>query len=131
MRWVLNKYMVCVVLAAFALYVCPVRALAGGNFVSGKKTPDEAASLGSLEDSSDTSFKSLRYAIPATGGFADPDSTEFDFPDDENKHLVRDITVFVIASVFVAIFIIKVFLEEDEPEDDGGDGGNGKPPPPI
>jgi hypothetical protein len=131
MRWVLNKYLVCIVLAAFALYVCPVRALAGDGFVSGKKSPDEAASLQSQGDSSDGTFKSLRHAIPATGGFAQPDSTEFDFPEDENKHLVRDITVFLIASVFVAYFIIKVFLEEDKTEDDGDDGGNGKPPPPI
>ena len=135
MRWVLNKCLVSVVLAAFSLYVFPVRALAGETFVYGKKSPNEAASPGSFEDSSgdssDGTFNSLRYAIPATGGFAEPDSSGFEFPEDENKHLVRDITVFLIASAFVAIFLIKVFMEEDTEEDNPDDGGNGKPPPPI
>jgi hypothetical protein len=131
MRWVLNKHMVCVVLAAFAIQVFPVRALAGESFVPGTKSSDEAASPQSFRDSSDGSFESLRYAIPATGGFAEPDSSGFEFPDDENKHLVRDITVFLIASAFVAVFLIKVFLEEDKEDDGGDDGGSGKPPPPI
>jgi hypothetical protein len=66
----------------------------------------------------------LRFG--AMGFAAEPDSTEdeFDFPDEEKNHLARDITVFVIASAFVAFFIIKVFLEgdTDTPEDDGGGG---------
>jgi hypothetical protein len=45
-------------------------------------------------------------------------------PDDENEnHLVRDIGVFLIVSVFVAYFLIKVFLEgetEDNPPASGG-----------
>jgi hypothetical protein len=47
-------------------------------------------------------------------GYADPDTTEFDFPEDEHKHLVRDIAAWVIASAFVAYFIIKVFIEKDK-----------------
>jgi len=47
-------------------------------------------------------------------GYVDPDTTEFDFPEDDHKHLARDITVWVIASAFVAYFIIKVFIEKDD-----------------
>ncbi len=65
----------------------------------------------------------LRYG--AFGYAAQPDSTEdeFEFPEDEGSHLARDITVFVIASVFIAFFIIKVFLEGDTDETDNTDGG--------
>jgi hypothetical protein len=66
----------------------------------------------------------LRFG--ALGFAAEPDSTEdeFEFPDEEKSHLARDITVFVIASVFVAFFIVKVFLEgdTDTPDDSGGGG---------
>jgi hypothetical protein len=57
-------------------------------------------------------------AVPAS--YAEPDTAEFDFPDDDRKHLARDITVWVIASAFVAYFLIKVFIEQDDestPED--------------
>jgi len=64
-------------------------------------------------------------------GSAQPDTTsEFEFPEEDNKHLVRDITVFVIVSAFVAFFLIKVFLEDDPPEQPDDDGG-GKVIPPV
>ncbi|MCH7549755.1 MAG: hypothetical protein IH969_09520 [Candidatus Krumholzibacteriota bacterium] len=67
----------------------------------------------------------LRFGAMAYS--AEPDSTgdEFDFPDDEEGHLARDITVFVIVSAFVAFFVIKVFLEGDT-DDTGSDDGGGK-----
>ena len=70
----------------------------------------------------------LRYG--AFGYAAQPDSTEdeFEFPEDKESHLARDITIFVIVSAFVAFFIIKVFLEGDTDETDSTDGG-GKPIP--
>ena len=70
----------------------------------------------------------LRYG--ALGQVAEPDSTEdeFEFPDEEKNHLARDITVFVIASAFVAFFIIKMFLEGDTDSSETDDGG-GKPIP--
>ena len=58
-------------------------------------------------------------AFGALGATAEPDTSEFEFPDDGEKHLARDITVWVIATAFVAFFIVKVFIEQDdeEPED--------------
>lgn len=54
----------------------------------------------------------------------EPDTTStFEFPEDENDNLVRDITVFVIVSAFVAFFLIKVFFEEDPPEEEPDTGG--------
>ncbi len=52
---------------------------------------------------------------------ADPPDTTgsvFDFPEEEEekkktRHLARDITVFVIASAFVAAFVIEVFIRGD------------------
>ncbi len=52
-----------------------------------------------------------------------PDTTQpFEFPGEENKHLYRDITIWIIVSAFVAFFIIKVFLEGDTdlPDEEGG-----------
>jgi hypothetical protein len=63
-------------------------------------------------------------AIGALNAYAQPDTSEFEFPEEENEHLARDITVWVIVASFVAFFIVKVFIEDDdeEPEDDGPPG---------
>jgi hypothetical protein len=131
MRWVLNKYVVFAVLLAFVWHVLPVHAAPGGGFVVGKKSADEAASWQHEGTVASEGVPSLRYAVPMSHSFAQPDSTEFEFPEKENKHLARDITIFVIVSAFVAYFLIKVFLEGDKDEPDGGDDGNGKEPPPL
>jgi hypothetical protein len=131
MRFVLNKHVVYVVLVAFACYVLPVNVFAEEPLALGKKSADEAAKLRSQDATPSDSARSLRYAVPMTGGYAQPDSTEFEFPEEEKKHLARDITVFVIVSVFVAYFLIKVFLEGDKDEGESDDGDNGKKPPPI
>jgi len=93
----------------------------------GTQTPAEAAALPSSDPSPDPATPSpaavsraVADGVPvlaygALKASAEPDSTEFEFPDDE-KHLARDITVWIIASAFVAFFIIKVFLEEDKDE---------------
>ena len=53
------------------------------------------------------------------------DTSDVDFPDEpeSEKHLVRDITIFVAVAAFVGFFIAEVFLKKDEdetpPEDDG------------
>ena len=131
MRFVLNKHLVCIVLVAFVSYILPGNVFADDKLKSGKKTADEAASMLSQETPPDDSARSLRYAVPMTGGYAQADSTEFDFPEDKKKHLYRDIAVFVIISAAVAYFVIKVFLEGDKDEEETDDGGSGKPPPPI
>ncbi|HET6348847.1 MAG TPA: hypothetical protein VFH88_07145 [Candidatus Krumholzibacteria bacterium] len=53
-----------------------------------------------------------------------PDTTDDDFvlPEEKkNKNLAREIAVFVVASAFIAFFIVKVFIEKDNPS----------PPPPT
>jgi len=55
-------------------------------------------------------FGALEPAAAAT------DSTALLFPGDENDHLKRDVAVFIVVSAFVAIFIIKLFIEGDDPE---------------
>ncbi|HEX5132608.1 MAG TPA: hypothetical protein VFX92_08980 [Candidatus Krumholzibacteria bacterium] len=72
----------------------------------------------------------LRDAVPAASFVAEPPDTteddEFFLPEETDKRkLARDITVFVIASVFVAFFIIKVFIEKDP--DPPPEEPNGKP----
>lgn len=105
--------------------------------IVGYGLPRRASAASTLERGADTSEQAARPSTPAPvaladaaaagepvlafGGlqsYSDPDTTDFEFPDEENKHLVRDVTVWVIASAFVAYFIIKVFLEEDEPEEE-------------
>jgi len=131
MRFVLNKHLVCIVLIAFVSYILPGNVFADDKLKTGKKTADEAASMFSQATTPTDSAQSLRYAVPTTGGYAQADSTEFEFPEDKKKHLYRDIAVFLIISVAVAYFVIKVFLEGDTGEEDGDDGGSGKPPPPF
>ena len=75
----------------------------------------------------------LRDAVPAAGFVAPPpDTTEDDdffLPEEtDRKKLVQDIAVFVIVAAFVAVFIIKVFIEKDE--EPAAAPPNGKPIPP-
>jgi hypothetical protein len=109
----------------------PVNVFADKPLALGKETADEAAKMQTPDAPPSDSARSLRYAVPMTGGYAQPDSTEFEFPEEEKKHLARDITVFVIVSAFVAYFLIKVFLEGDKDEGETDDDGNGKEPPPV
>jgi hypothetical protein len=94
---------------------------AGGTeeLLSGKSTANEAASWRArgLQDVEGTDTV-LFLAGPIASISAQPDTTEFEFPEDENKHLVRDITVFVIAAAFVGYFLVKVFLEGDTDEEE-------------
>ena len=131
MRFILSKPVVSTVLIAFVCYVMPADVFADETFVAGKDTADEAAKTSSQKTPPAEGYGSLRYAVPVAGAYAQPDTTEFDFPEEEKKHLARDITVFVIVSAFVAYFIIKVFLEGDKDENNTDDTGNGKPPPPV
>jgi hypothetical protein len=74
-------------------------------------------------------YMSAGSAVPLS--FMQPDSTQpgdFDFSEkDGESHLARDILVFTIVSVFVAYFLIKVFLQGDTEEEKPPD--NGKPLP--
>jgi hypothetical protein len=115
-----NKYIASVLLVLFALYASdPV--VAHGGIAKGEDTAERAASWRIAEGpGSAQEFSSLQFAQ------VEPDTTEFQFPEEKGKHLYRDIAVFVVASVFVAVFIIKVFLEKDKDETpDTGTGGKG------
>lgn len=76
----------------------------------------------------------LRDAVPVSAFVAAPPDTveedDFFLPEEtDRKNLIRDITVFVIASVFVAFFIIKVFIEKDDDPPPDDDNGKNIPPP--
>jgi hypothetical protein len=90
-------------------------AAAGG----GATTSGEAARLGGGGDGNEPfTFRGWRPTAEFMTGWAVTDTTEVDFPDEGEgqKHLVRDIGVFVMVAVFVGYFIAKVFLEGDTDE---------------
>jgi hypothetical protein len=73
----------------------------------------------------------LRDAIPAPSEAVEPPDTtgddEFTLPEEKDKKkLYREIAVFIVASAFVAYFIIKVFIEKDPP---ASEKPGGKPVP--
>ena len=117
------RIIVAVVCLALALYGFPRDAFGEDSLPQGASTSDEAASA-SGDSSREVGDQFLRF------GYAQqPDTTQtFEFPEEENQHLIRDIAIFVIASAFVAFFIIKVFIEEDQEEEDSGGGGKDLPP---
>ncbi|UCH85500.1 MAG: hypothetical protein JSW50_07375 [Candidatus Latescibacterota bacterium] len=89
----------------------------------GSKTADEA---GALKHTGDFRLAGWKPTLSFMHRSAAADTTDLEFPEDEEesrKHLVRDISIFLIASAFLAFFLIKVFLEGEEeeppPEDDG------------
>ena len=73
----------------------------------------------------------LRDAVPSAGFAVEPeDTTEDDFLPEEKdtKKLVWEIAAWVVGAAIVAFFIIKVFIEEDEPDNSGDDDGKDEPP---
>jgi hypothetical protein len=128
MRWVLHKQLVILVLLTFACYVIPVHAPKAESLPAGKPSANAAASLQQDTPKGSSVRLPLRFGLALDNAYTEPDTTEFEFPEEEKKHLVRDVTIFVIASVFVAYFVIKVFLEGDtEEEDTPGNGGKDVP----
>jgi hypothetical protein len=92
----------------------------------GERTADDAARPSRTDRSS--ADRKLSSWEPSAGflSAAFSDTTETDFPEDkeeENKHLYRDIGVFLFVSAFVGYFIVKVFIQKDKespPSDNGG-----------
>jgi len=96
----------------------------------GAMTSGEAARLGGMGDGNE-GF-TLRGWQPTADFMTDwalADTTEVDFPEEEEgqKHLVRDLGVFVMVAAFVGYFIAKVFLEGDTDEPVPADGGKDIP----
>ncbi len=127
MGWVLNKQLAIFVLLTFAWYVIPVHAPQAELLAAGKPSANAAASWQYDSPKGSSVQLPLRFGLALDNAYTEPDTTEFEFPEEEKKHLVRDVTIFVIASVFVAFFVIKVFLEGDTDEETPTNGGKDDP----
>jgi hypothetical protein len=93
----------------------------------GTATSDDAAGLEGRDGGGGAfSLRGWRPTSEFMARSALSDTTEVEFPDEQQdgeKHLVRDVAVFVMVAAFVGFFIAEVFLktEADEtPDDDGG-----------
>lgn len=119
----ISKIVVLIVCVSLCCYGIPRDVFSAGSLPKGEASADAAAGASS-DSSREVGDQFLRF------GYAhQPDSTTtFEFPEEENEHLHRDILIFVIASAFVAFFIVKVFIEEDEEPQDEGGGGKDIPP---
>ncbi len=121
-------YTVCVALVSL-LY--PARTVQASDSWRGAASAREAAAARVAPGSSALSSLGVVPGLLAFAAAAD--TTQFEFPEEEKgqKHLVRDIAVFVMVSAFVGYFLVKVFLEGDNPEppstDDGKHPPNGLP----
>jgi hypothetical protein len=122
--------MVFAVVFIFVSYIAPFPASGGDTFVAGKSSADEAAGWrATTPEKSVPSDLAFSLAGTFNASYAQPDTTGFQFPEEENKHLIRDITVFVIAAAFVGYFLIKVFLEGDTEEKEEERNGKDVPNP--
>jgi hypothetical protein len=93
--------------------------------------PSAGSAAGSIRDGRTSQAARLSLREGWRRGFAEADTTGYVFPEDEPERttaqLVKDIVLWTAVAGFVAFFIIKVFLEGDEPEPP--DENPGKPPP--
>jgi len=128
--WRLLVYGVC---CAFVSLVYPHGVVGKGSGLEGSRTSEEAALVEFDGPANRPSapfipftFSGWRPTPAFLSSSALSDTTELEFPEDEKeKHLVRDVGIFIVVSAFVAYFVIKVFLEgeknEATPPDDGKD----------
>ncbi len=80
-------------------------------FVKGEENADDAARFGNSRPAPSPSLRTLNSF------HAQPDSTEtVPFEEEEERNLVKEITVWIIGAAFVGYFIVKVFLEGDTEE---------------
>jgi hypothetical protein len=91
----------------------------------GTATSDGAAGLEGRDDAGGAfTLRGWRPTAEFIARSALADTTEVEFPGEEDgeKHLVRDVAVFIMVAAFVGYFIAEVFLksEPDETTDDGG-----------
>lgn len=128
MRWFVNKNVVFVLSITFFLYVTSFPVQGGDTLVAGKETSSEAAAWRAEPPENESpAVTAFALGLAAGAAYQQPDTTGFKFPEEENKHLIRDITVFVIVAAFVGYFLIKVFLEGDTEEEDVDTGGKKVP----
>lgn len=122
-----------VLCGAFLCLTWPAAPLAGGTVGAGAPTSSEAAGV-DFPRKTERVFNFVNWrpapSFFAAGASAFADTTELEFPEDEEvneKNLVRDVGIFIVVSAFVGFFLIKVFLEGDTQEPPPDD--NGKPIP--
>jgi hypothetical protein len=123
---VLTRSLALVLCAAWMGLVCAADR-PRGNAYRGEPTADQAARLDRGAGAAETpTLASWKPSGEFLSGYARSDTTEVEFPEDEEKsrnELIKDIGVFVVVSAFIGYFIVKVFLEGDTeqlPPDDGG-----------
>jgi hypothetical protein len=96
----------------------PTSSIGDNLFVKGKDSAEKAARF---DDSPTTQSPTLRNLPSFT---SQPDSVETVlFEDEEERNLIKEITVWIIGAAFVGYFIVKVFLEgdtDDEEEEQPG-----------
>jgi hypothetical protein len=110
-----------------AWLVFPKSPIAAGEIGEGARTSDQAAVPElSADPITDFTLAGWKPSYSFLANSAPADTTELEFPieEEENrKHLIRDIGIFIVVSAFLAFFIVKVFIEEEEeappPEDPG------------
>jgi hypothetical protein len=120
-----TRVLVSVLLVSFLCLTCVVADPAAMGFENGVKTPEEAAHVTAVADAGRTfTLAGWKPTSPFAGSPALADTTGLGLPEDEEnqRHLIRDIGIFLIVSAFVGYFIVKVFLEGDtqEPPPEGG-----------
>ncbi|MFQ5511694.1 MAG: hypothetical protein ACE5EO_07585 [Candidatus Krumholzibacteriia bacterium] len=113
-------YSLCVSLLALT---APARGNAGERLPEGRRTAAEAAA---------TAFggRDSRRAGRLLAAFAYADTTEYEFPDEEEeeRNVVKEVILWTAVAGFLSFFVIKVFLQGDT--DIPPPEPNKKPPPP-
>jgi hypothetical protein len=101
------------------------RSSAAGTGPGAATSADAAGLEGGVGGGGPFTLRSWQPTAAFMNSWAAADTSEVEFPDEPEteKHLVRDVAVFVMVAAFVGFFIAEVFLnkEPDEtPPDDGG-----------
>ncbi len=119
------------IMAAFASLMLVAASARGG-----------AAWAGSLQRGSATAAEAVAPRLGAgdssgagrlLAAFAYADTTEYEFPDEEEKkrNVVKDVIIWTAVAGFVAFFVIEVFLEGDTSVEDPQPTPKPPPPPPM
>ena len=121
----LKTYLVYTLAIAINCLAWPARAASDRPMPVGQPTADRAAAT-QLQGSDEkvSPFAVIQHSL------AYSDTTDdYPFPEEEEqKHLWRDVAVWLIAAGFVAYFIIKVFLEGDKDQPPTQEPGKQPPP---
>lgn len=108
-----QKFCSLVLILSLISFGWPTASMGTASFVKGK---DSAESAARFYDSGTEQTPTLRN-IPAFT--SQPDSTETVlFEEEEERNLVKEITVWIIGAAFVGYFIVKVFLEGDTADEE-------------